>query len=123
MEPQITAKELEAEPLLPKSSNEAFKVYPGRFYVLAVLALLAIQQNVAWMTFGTIPDESYEHFGLSDNVITLLAGRSYVNHITQPSVTVYTRTYMVEQYSKHERVAHTNGSIHALFHCVQAYIP
>ena len=55
-----------------------FKVYPGRFYVLAVLALLAIQQNVAWMTFGTIPDESYKHFGLSDDDITLLAGRSYL---------------------------------------------
>ena len=52
-----------------------YEVYPGRFYVLIAFALLALQQNLAWMTFGTIPDESYKHFGLSDNEITLLAGQ------------------------------------------------
>ena len=39
-----------------------------------VLAFLALQQNLAWMTFGTIPNESYEHFGLSDDEITILSG-------------------------------------------------
>ncbi|KAL5506177.1 hypothetical protein EMCRGX_G007765 [Ephydatia muelleri] len=54
MEPQIYTKGFEAEPLLTKPDG-------------------ALKQNIAWMTFGTIPDESYEHFGLSDNEITLLA--------------------------------------------------
>ena len=51
------------------------KVYPGRFYVLMVLSFVAIQQNVAWLTFGTIPDESYEHFRLSNVEIAILAGK------------------------------------------------
>ena len=70
-------KGIETSPLL-HTSSEAFRVYPGRFYVLAVLALLAIQQNVAWMTFGTIPIESFDHFGLTDDDITLLSGLSYL---------------------------------------------
>ena len=65
----------------PSSSSqnqEVTKVYsasPGRFYVLIVLALLAVHQNIAWMTFGTIPDETYKQFQLSENEITLLAGK------------------------------------------------
>ena len=52
------------------------RVYPGRFYVLMVLAFLALHQNVAWMTFGTIPNESYQHFGLTDDDVTLIAGKN-----------------------------------------------
>ena len=111
MEPQIYTKGFEAEPLLTKPDG-ALKVYPGRFYVLAVLALLAIQQNIAWMTFGTIPDESYEHFGLSDNEITLLAGRSYVNSTSSPFCT---HARHRDQYSSRTGRAHTNRS-HALLH-------
>ncbi len=51
------------------------RVYPGRFYVLMVLVFLALQQNVAWMTFGTIPNESYQHFGLTDDDVTIIAGK------------------------------------------------
>ena len=76
---------------------EPFKVYPGRFYVLGVLALLAIQQNIAWMTFGTIPDESNEHFGLNDDDITLLAGRSNLCVARETTVLriFFTKTRMV----------------------------
>ena len=56
------------------------RVYPGRFYVLMVLAFLALQQNVAWMMFGTIPNESYQHFGLTDDDITIIAGKKIAIH-------------------------------------------
>lgn len=52
-----------------------YKVYPGRFYVLIAFALLAGQQALSWMTFGTIPNESYQHFGLTDDEVTLLSGK------------------------------------------------
>ena len=52
------------------------RVYPGRFYVLMVLSFLALHQNVAWMTFGTIPNESYQHFGLTDDDVTIIAGKN-----------------------------------------------
>lgn len=52
-----------------------YRVYPGRFYVLIAFALLAGQQALAWMTFGTIPNETYTHFGLTDNDVTLLSGK------------------------------------------------
>ena len=51
-----------------------YRVYPGRFYVLIAFALLAGQQALAWMTFGTIPNESFAHFGLTDDEVTLLSG-------------------------------------------------
>ena len=41
---------------------------------MTVLALLALHQNVVWMTFGTIPNESYQRFGLTDDDVTLIAG-------------------------------------------------
>ena len=50
------------------------RAYLGRYYVLAVLSFLAIHQNVTWMTFGTVPDESYKAFHLSNEQITILAG-------------------------------------------------
>ena len=56
------------------------RLYFGRYYVLMVLAFLALQQNLAWMTFGTIPNESYEHFGLSDDEITILSGEDGIRH-------------------------------------------
>lgn len=58
----------------PDSRAKQFKVYPGRFYVLTVFTLFALLQSLAWMTFGTIPDESHYHFGLTDDEITLIAG-------------------------------------------------
>lgn len=66
--PESPPQEIRGEPM-------KCKVYPGRFYVLMVLAFVAIQQNVAWLTFGTIPDESYDHFKLSNVEIAILAGR------------------------------------------------
>ena len=57
-----------------ESENHSYKVYPERFYVLTVFALLSLVQSLAWMTFGTIPEESYQEFGLNDNDVTLLAG-------------------------------------------------
>ena len=62
--------------------QKKYRTYLGRFYVLIVLSLLAIQQNIAWMTFGTIPYESYEQFRLSDQEITLLAGEFLSTHLT-----------------------------------------
>ena len=53
--------------------EERYRVYPGRFYVLVAFALLAGQQALSWMTFGTIPNESFKHFGLTDDDVTLLS--------------------------------------------------
>ena len=50
------------------------RTYLGRFYILAVASLLALQQNATWMTFSTIPEQSKNEFDLSDDMITLLAG-------------------------------------------------
>ena len=59
----------------PRSSDaESYKTYPGRFYVLVVFTLLVLLQSFAWMTFGTIPNESFKHFGLTDDDIALIAG-------------------------------------------------
>ena len=58
----------------PPSDADSYKVYPGRFYVLAVFTLVVLLQSFAWMTFGTIPDESFKHFGLTDDDIALIAG-------------------------------------------------
>lgn len=52
-----------------------YKTYPGRYYVLIVTALFCVQQNIAWLTFGPIPDEARDKYGLSDVEITLLPGR------------------------------------------------
>ena len=51
-----------------------YKVYPSRFYVLIVFSLFALVQSLGWLTFGTIPSESYREFGLTDDDITLIAG-------------------------------------------------
>ena len=51
-----------------------YKAYPGRFYVLVVTALLAAQQNIAWLTFGPVPDQAKERYGLTDAELTLLPG-------------------------------------------------
>lgn len=52
-----------------------YKAYPSRFYVLIVTALLAMHQNIAWLTFGPIPDQAKERYGLTDAELTLLPGR------------------------------------------------
>lgn len=64
----------------PKNLHEeehatSARSYISRYYVLTVFSLLAAHQNTTWMTFGTIPQESYDSFGLSDDGITLLAGK------------------------------------------------
>ena len=68
-------------PPYPDDIDQKCKVYPGRFYVLMVLTFLALHQNVAWMTFGTIPNESYQHFGLTDDDITLIAGKDQLHAV------------------------------------------
>lgn len=65
----------EEQPLVVKPEECKYRVYPGRFYVLIAFALLAGQQALSWMTFGAIPNEAYMHFGLNDDMVTLLAGR------------------------------------------------
>ena len=61
-----------------QTEQTSYKVYPGRFYVLIAFALLAGQQALSWMTFGTIPNESFKHFGLKDDEITLLSGTELI---------------------------------------------
>lgn len=56
------------------TAGNSFSTYVARYYVLIVFCLLAAQQNTTWMTFGTIPNESYDAFGLSDDAVTVLAG-------------------------------------------------
>ena len=51
-----------------------YKVYPQRFYVLALFSLFSMVQSMAWLTFGTIPNESLKYFGLTDDDVTLIAG-------------------------------------------------
>ena len=65
------------------------RLYSGRYYVLMVLAFLSVSQNIAWMTFGPIPTESNEHFGLSDDEITILAGEDGRSQLTIILLTVY----------------------------------
>ena len=48
--------------------------HPGRFYVLVVFSLFALVQSLGWLTFGTIPNESYIELGLADDDVTLIAG-------------------------------------------------
>ena len=57
---------------LPALAKVNYKRYPGRYYVLAVTALLATIQNVAWLTFGPIPVQAQEKYGLTDAELTLL---------------------------------------------------
>ena len=63
-------------PPSPTGSNpeEEYKAYPARFYILAVFSVFSVVQSLAWLTFGTIPNESHQYFGLTDDDITLLAG-------------------------------------------------
>ena len=49
-----------------------YRSYPGRFYVLMVTALLAMHQNTAWLTFGPVPQEAKDKYGLTDAELTLL---------------------------------------------------
>lgn len=54
------------------SAPAEYKHYPGRYYVLAVTAMLSATQNVAWLTFGPIPDQAREKYGLTDAELTIL---------------------------------------------------
>ena len=69
-------------PVMPseESDKQNYRVYPGRFYVLTVFAFLSIVQSCAWLTFGTIPNESLQEFGLTDDDVTLLAGIKVTVH-------------------------------------------
>ena len=64
--------------LVIMGKGESSGTYIGRYYVLTVFSLIAAHQNTTWMTFGTIPDESYDAFGFSDDVVTILAGNIIV---------------------------------------------
>ena len=68
------AADAKKRPAAEPDVADRYRVYPGRYYVLVALALLAGQQALSWMTFGTIPNESYVHFGLTDVEVTLLSG-------------------------------------------------
>lgn len=57
-----------------KSSDCKYRVYSSRYYVLVVTALFAMHQNIAWLTFGPIPDEAKERYGLTDAELTLFPG-------------------------------------------------
>ena len=72
-EDEEQAAESEAERGVVEHAPQKYHVYPGRFYVLISFALLAGQQALSWMTFGTIPNEAYKHFGLTDDDVTLLS--------------------------------------------------
>ena len=58
-----------------------YRTYPGRFYVLIVTALLCMQQNIAWLTFGPIPQEAKDKYGLTDIEITLLPGKLNMDYL------------------------------------------
>jgi len=69
------------EPQADEFSADAkpqYKTYLGRYFVLTVAALLCTHQCIAWITFGPIPEEASEKYGLTDLEITLLPG-TYVS--------------------------------------------
>lgn len=51
-----------------------YRAYPGRFYVITVTALLTAQQNIAWLTFGPVPDAAKASYGLTDLELLLFPG-------------------------------------------------
>lgn len=55
-----------------------YRSYPSRFYVLTVTALLAMHQNVAWLTFSPITNQAKRDYGLTDVELTLLPGIIYI---------------------------------------------
>ena len=57
-----------------EAGDQQYRAHPGRFYVLVVFSLFALVQSLGWLTFGTIPNESYTELGLTDDDITLIAG-------------------------------------------------
>ena len=59
--------------------EKQYRAYPSRFYVLVVAALFAMHQNIAWLTFGPIPDRAKEMYGLTDIELTLLPGAFHDN--------------------------------------------
>jgi hypothetical protein len=69
--PTVQAAQVPSSEVVPLVE---YKAYPGRFYVLVVTALLTIQQNIAWLTFGPIPDQAKKAYGLTDAELTLLPG-------------------------------------------------
>ena len=72
---RIKAMVVGYQPIADDSKNVVQpKTYFGRFYVLAVFSFMAAHQNTTWITFGTIPQESFDYFGLTDDDITLIAG-------------------------------------------------
>ena len=74
----ISAMDGEGEPrygsVQRSSPGDQYRAHPGRFYVLIAFSLFALVQSLGWLTFGTIPDESYEELGLTDSDVTLIAG-------------------------------------------------
>ena len=54
-----------------------FRTYPGRYYVLIVAVLLCMHQCLVWITFGPIPGEAKDGYGLTDIEITLLPGNPF----------------------------------------------
>lgn len=73
--------------IIPSKKPPDYKVYPGRFYVLIAFALLAGQQALSWMTFGTIPNEAFKYFGLTDDDVTLLSGTKLIANVHPSSPT------------------------------------
>ena len=85
MSAEETSKLLEASPTLQEhdeslrkvsivEGKSQYKTYLGRYYVLIVTALLCMHQNISWLTFGPIPEEAKDKYGLTDIEITLLPG-------------------------------------------------
>ena len=63
-----------------------YKTYPGRFYVLVVTTLITMQQNVAWLTFGPIPEQAKLVYGLTDVEMTLFQGNIDWLRVVRPAV-------------------------------------
>ena len=51
-----------------------YRSYPGRFYVLAVTALMAMLQSLGWLTFGPIAEQAKQDYGFSSTELALLPG-------------------------------------------------
>lgn len=83
-----------SDPIVQQPSKLAevkYKAYPSRFYVIIVTGMLVMQQNIAWLTFGPIPNAAKESYGLTDVELLLLPGLLCMNtclHVLkQPKLT------------------------------------
>ncbi|XP_065177837.1 solute carrier family 49 member 4-like [Sycon ciliatum] len=57
----------------PEATTQGLKVYKRRFWVLFAFSLLSAQQSNIWLTYGVIPNETCDYYGVDSWQVDLLA--------------------------------------------------